>query len=1032
MSLDTIQLETSGKWEKIEKNDALVQLEDIKDVKKYLEKLSGANKDSRLKNPEIQKQVTLFLETAANNGLSKNLNKFNAKKFDTDGESGLDKFEFEQFSKSIQWAIEQIIALDGTRAFDRIHTETQEKWGWTNPDIWLADKSGQVTQAIFGENGSAWLAERAIKSVWNLSEEELHTMSERPFSLSVQGWKDLSILLAKEIGSWVEDAIKFIANIPAWVILLPRYLSYRIDSNSDDLQKKTEWEIKLAEMVGNNSSLSLVELLGEKWVQMIQELWKMMKSGKQWDIAKLLVTIAGLLTGGALAAKWLAKMSRRTGVEMARRGIGRTVEWRALRNGLRDTAKVAWKVAEVAGKVDNVISGNAALWQVTKKVASGITKVAPAMGMAANDVSNISELDRARVRKQSQQAADAVSSTEMKATGTDGPIPTIRASNEGNFAGRSDESLRTELAYSRSFKDSDARLSPHEGKLAGEIARRANPEWASKQPSVTQVERRVPEPGIVINFAEKKAKELWVFRDSILLGAEKPPLVYIERNGGIEIGRFHSMDPSGRALIEVISNEGKIGLKPVSLEDLARFNDPEKRISQRITPEIRANKIKMEQAYAKSGVNPLEIQINAMLSDTERIAKAEKLLGRSLDTWENLAIFHIHENISKWIYNNSTGNLMNMAKTWEKMTGNTMKNPAKFAEFRTLVEHGILWTSSEIQAETKKLLQKINSHGIDSLADAIEWKKITQPQLNAMVSEYSKEHGFDPKKLDAFLRDTFDISGYDGDQASMLDLAIKYTKEGHIRWLISWIKDVTSSTMLDHLKWWGEWNTELIQTFLQDGNPSAKKELLKILETNEWLRNKFLSGDLRWSLLKTLGENYATQHKIITDIIGDEKLLKTLAPEDLKELDSILNKMIESKIVSGGFADSLVSKMKLILDSNNPEKRIKFFIQNGDEKIADLLRTPSPERAAWNTRFEKMKLTDNWLVNQMNMIKRWEIWFFDATLLENFFNENFLKLGKEAQREFIKTQIISIDWRYRSALEQFPSFKKELETRWLI
>lgn len=107
------------------------------------------------------------------------------------------------------------------------------------------------------------------------------------------------------------------------------------------------------------------------------------------------------------------------------------------------------------------------------------------------------------------------------------------------------------------------------------------------------------------------------------------------------------MDPSGRALIEVISNEGKIGLKPVSLEDLARFNDPEKRISQRITPEIRANKIKMEQAYAKSGVNPLEIQINAMLSDTERIAKAEKLLGRSLDTWENLAIFHIHENISK-------------------------------------------------------------------------------------------------------------------------------------------------------------------------------------------------------------------------------------------------------------------------------------------------------------------------------------------------------------------------------------------------
>lgn len=80
----------------------MIQLANISDVKKYLEKLSGKSKDSRLKNPEIQKQVTLFLETAANNGLSKNLDKFNAKKFDNDGESGLDKFEFDQFSKSIQ------------------------------------------------------------------------------------------------------------------------------------------------------------------------------------------------------------------------------------------------------------------------------------------------------------------------------------------------------------------------------------------------------------------------------------------------------------------------------------------------------------------------------------------------------------------------------------------------------------------------------------------------------------------------------------------------------------------------------------------------------------------------------------------------------------------------------------------------------------------------------------------------------------------------------------------------------------------
>lgn len=1032
MSLETIELETSGKWEKIDKKEALVQLADIQDVKKYLEKLSGKDRENRLKNPEIQKQVTTFLEIAANNALPMHLEKFNIKKFDTDGESGLDRFEFEQFSKAMKWAIEQIVALDWVKSFHKIHGETKEKWGWTSPDVWIADKSSELSQKVFGENGSAGLAERAIKSVWNFSEEELHAMSEKPFSFSIQGGKDLSILLAKEIGAWLEDSLKFLTNIPAWLVLLPRYLSYRIDSNSDDLQKKTEWEIKLAEMVGNNSSLSVVELLGEKWVQMIQELWNMMKSGKQWDIVKLLVTIAGLIAGGALAAKWLAKMSRWAGVKMAQQGIGRSAEWRALRNGLRDTAKVADSVAKIAGKVDNIITGNAALWQLTKKVTSWITKVAPAMGIAANDAGNISELDRARARKQSHETADAVASVELKATGTDGPIHSVRASSEGNFSGRSTESLQAEFSYSRSFQDADARLSPHEGKLLWEINRRANPDWVNRRPSPEQKEKKTVESGVVINFAEKQARELGRFRDTILLAADKPPLVYIERNDGIEIGRFRSMDPSGKALIEVISKEGKIGLKPVSLEDLAKLNDTEKRISQLITPEIRAKKMKMEQAYVKSGVNPLEIQLNSKLGDPERIGKAEKLLGRSLNEWENLAVTHIHENISKWIYKNSTGNLMNMAKTWEQMTGNKMSDPAKFTEFRTLIEHGILWTSSEIQAETKKLLQKINIHGIESLTDAIAWKKITQPQLNAMVSEYSKEYGLDPKKLDTFLRDTFDITGYEWDQMNMFHSAITYTKEAEMKWLISGIKDVTADTILSHLKWGVELNEELMRAFLQDGNPSAKKEFLKSLETNDSLRNNILTGKLGWELIKTLKLEYKSQNKLITNIIGDEKLLKTLPSDILKELDTILSKMIQENIITGGFADTLKTKLALARDANNPMNKIAYFLKNGDEQTVDLLKSNTPEKIAWNKFFNNLRTIDHGITEQLNMIKRWEPGFFYPNDLGNFFNMNFWSLEKWTQKEFINAYVAPKDGKYHTVLEQFPIFGKELENSGLI
>lgn len=102
MSFDSLQLETSGKSEKIKKDEATDHLEDIQDIKKYLAKLSEQNKTNKIVNPEIQKQVTTFLEKSANNALPKNLEKFNAQKFDTNGENGLDRYEFRQFTETMK------------------------------------------------------------------------------------------------------------------------------------------------------------------------------------------------------------------------------------------------------------------------------------------------------------------------------------------------------------------------------------------------------------------------------------------------------------------------------------------------------------------------------------------------------------------------------------------------------------------------------------------------------------------------------------------------------------------------------------------------------------------------------------------------------------------------------------------------------------------------------------------------------------------------------------------------------------------
>ena len=109
MPLDSLHLETSGKGEKIEKTQAKTKLEEIQDIKVYLAKIAQPGK---IHNPKLQQEVISFIERAANNKLNPNMGKFNATKFDTDGESGLDAFEFEKFTEALSLAIKQIVALD--------------------------------------------------------------------------------------------------------------------------------------------------------------------------------------------------------------------------------------------------------------------------------------------------------------------------------------------------------------------------------------------------------------------------------------------------------------------------------------------------------------------------------------------------------------------------------------------------------------------------------------------------------------------------------------------------------------------------------------------------------------------------------------------------------------------------------------------------------------------------------------------------------------------------------------------------------
>jgi len=338
---------------------------DISDDKKehifnYVLQLSEIESKYQTQRENVKKEVRFFIEASFWDRLYTHLWEYNIKKFDVDWNNKIDSKEEENYSQSMSQALSQIILLWWLDKFSKIHKESDSKSGFSNADKWLASKV-DLWNHILWEKWEKRFAESTLQKLWEISEEELHKMQEAKFQpTSKESWKELWLLLAKEFGDWVEDVLRFLTNIPSGVILLPRYAKYRVDINSSDELTKTTWEIKIKELTSENTSLVLLDLLWEQWVELIKKLWEMFTSWKQWDIAMLMVTIAWLVAGWAWAAKLWLNLARKSAVKSARTAWREArVAWktssRATRNSLKTVSWAVWNFARKASRVDDIV-----------------------------------------------------------------------------------------------------------------------------------------------------------------------------------------------------------------------------------------------------------------------------------------------------------------------------------------------------------------------------------------------------------------------------------------------------------------------------------------------------------------------------------------------------------------------------------------------------------------------------------------------------------------------------------------------------
>ncbi len=394
MPLEDIHLESEHRTlNHVGQSDAIRRLRDISLVDKYLWDLSPRDKIGREGNEKLKTQILWFLEKAANNTLEKSMMRYSSKAFDTNTEVWLDKFEFERFSKALGEAVKMIIMLNSFEKFESIQSDIHDNSWLSNLDKRVAAEV-DLTKTLIGKNETGKNKKDALdiylsksdlarsmvfekpeikqlqefmKNIGWFSSEFLKEISEKPFSFSPRGGAELTILLAKEVGESAIDLVKLMANVPSGIILLPRYLSYRIDANSSNIEKQAEGTMKLEALVRENPSLWVVDLLWEKGIEALSGIATTMKSGKQWDIAKSLTIIAWLLAGWSGIAKLSITNARKVMVIEARR-IG--IEWRKwtingsaergreLRNNLRSFGKVASTMARKTAEVDSILSGS--------------------------------------------------------------------------------------------------------------------------------------------------------------------------------------------------------------------------------------------------------------------------------------------------------------------------------------------------------------------------------------------------------------------------------------------------------------------------------------------------------------------------------------------------------------------------------------------------------------------------------------------------------------------------------------------------
>ncbi len=549
--------------------------------------------------------------------------------------------------------------------------------------------------------------------------------------------------------------------------------------------------------------------------------------------------------------------------------------------------------------------------------------------------------------------------------------------------------------------------------------------------------------------AMKAQKLKWLLSSFEILKKELPQkLAEFTKSGGV-------MPEAAQKMLEALFP----AIKPQHFVSPApRTNGSEvRKVAQNNWPDAS----KVQAAERRSGISSSEVMANAKLWDEERLKLAEKLLWGAVEKMSPddrkilyKTILDLHHNTSRGVYQNTTWELRIMAEELRKLGINK-------AQLRSLMENGVLGSIGETKqaaasvgkstesgvlrstAETKQVsslpkvstdpdlkaaVSRIGVDGVVGYLEKFEGKEINQTTLTAVMIELrGSEQASTPQKLMDYLKDGFEIRLPKWSESEMMLLAQKTAEAHYIETSIQNIGKVKNADMqalcfkngsLEH--------ASLFQEFLNKGAPEEVQAFMnQARKTWENFLPTIASHPQALNAFTTkISKDTVLFDQMILPLI--DALPKSADPSTIKNLkQALLDAKKRGTSISAPLLQGAEAKMELLAKANSPEANLKAFMNGLWDRELQLknLKTPhSPMRNIWNSDFELLRGVENWLSKQIEMIKRWEQWFFSEFNMWNFFGSTFMELEKSTQKELVA--LMKSDGPYSEIPRRFASFRR--------